>query len=92
MDSLNKLMANKEELKKEAIESIQRAKEEAAKKKVVSFDDVDSDSDEELEEDEAEEFEYKGKTYWRTEEGFVMEEEDGCFIGTWKDGKIIFDE
>lgn len=85
-------LENKEELKKEAIESIQRAKEEAAKKKVVSFDDVDSDSDDELEEDEAEEFEYKGKTYWRTEEGFVMEEEDGCFIGTWKDGKIIFDE
>jgi len=85
-------LENKEELKKQAIEAIQRAKEEAAKKKVVSFDDVDSDSDEELEEDEAEEFEYKGKTYWRTEEGFVMEEEDGCFIGTWKDGKIVFDE
>ena len=55
----------------------------------VSFDDADevdfdSDSDDELEQD-AVEFEFQGETYWKTWDGFILDEEDGPQVGRWDD-------
>ena len=55
---------------------------------------ADSDDDELDEEDEAEEFEFQGTTYWKTWEGFVMDEKDGPKIGRWdaEDEVVVFDD
>jgi len=63
----------------------------------VEFDDFDlnaSDSDDDELDEEAEQFEYQGSTYWKTWEGFVMDEPDGPKVGRWdaEDEVIVFDE
>ena len=62
---------------------------EVAEAPKVSFDDAvevdfDSDSDDELEQD-AVEFEFQGETYWKTWDGFILDEEDGPQVGRWDD-------